>query len=273
MNGPNEERGGRPGRPAHTFAVCAYQDSPYLEACLRSLRAQTRKADIILCTSTPSGYLRDLAARFQIPLYIREGKPDIQDDWNFAYHQARGEYVTIAHQDDLYHRRYVETLMGYGNAYPDMTLFMTDYVTIRHGRLEKKGSVEWVKKLLRLPLRLKPLADRRWVKRSALVLGNPVCCPSCAYHKDALGEPLFHSDFHFALDWDLYLALSDWPGRFVCVEKPLVYYRVHEGATTNACIQDHSRMREEMEMFYQLWPGPVVDLIMRFYQKAYDSYR
>lgn len=25
------------GQPLHTFAVCAYKDSPYLEACIRSL--------------------------------------------------------------------------------------------------------------------------------------------------------------------------------------------------------------------------------------------
>ena len=28
------------GRPLHTFAVCAYKDSPYLEACIRSLTEQ-----------------------------------------------------------------------------------------------------------------------------------------------------------------------------------------------------------------------------------------
>ena len=25
----------------HTFAICAYKESPYLEACIRSLKGQT----------------------------------------------------------------------------------------------------------------------------------------------------------------------------------------------------------------------------------------
>ena len=42
------------GRPLHTFAVCAYKDSPYLEACIRSLTEQQVKTDVICCTSTPA---------------------------------------------------------------------------------------------------------------------------------------------------------------------------------------------------------------------------
>ena len=34
----------------HTFAVCAYKDSPYLEECLRSVTSQTVKSEVICCT-------------------------------------------------------------------------------------------------------------------------------------------------------------------------------------------------------------------------------
>lgn len=85
---------------SHTFAVCAYQDSPYLEACLKSLKRQSVQTDIILCTSTPSKYIQGMAELFNLPLYVREGKSDIRDDWNFAYQMADSRLVTIAHQDD-----------------------------------------------------------------------------------------------------------------------------------------------------------------------------
>ena len=32
----------------HTFAVCAYKDSPYLEECLRSVTRQTVKSEVYL---------------------------------------------------------------------------------------------------------------------------------------------------------------------------------------------------------------------------------
>ena len=94
----------------HTFAVCAYKESPYLEACIRSLVGQTQKTNIIVCTSTPCRYIEDLAKKYDLPYFVREGKSDIQDDWNFAFDSAETDYVTIAHQDDVYSKHYFEEL-------------------------------------------------------------------------------------------------------------------------------------------------------------------
>ena len=85
---------------SHTFAICAYKDSPYLDVCIHSLKKQSVKSKIILCTSTPSPFLEAMAKIHDIPLYVRNGKSDIQDDWNFAYEKADTRLVTIAHQDD-----------------------------------------------------------------------------------------------------------------------------------------------------------------------------
>ena len=38
----------------HTFAVCAYGESPYLEECVRSLLDQNVKSRILIATSTPN---------------------------------------------------------------------------------------------------------------------------------------------------------------------------------------------------------------------------
>ena len=108
--------------PLHTFAVCAYKDSPYLEECIRSLKAQERVTDasgtelwgtsseIICCTSTPSPFIRKITEKYQIPLYVREGESNIREDWLFAYRKARGRLVTIAHQDDVYRKNYAVEL-------------------------------------------------------------------------------------------------------------------------------------------------------------------
>ena len=41
----------------HTFAICAYKESVYLETCIRSLKEQTIESNIIMVTSTPNEYL------------------------------------------------------------------------------------------------------------------------------------------------------------------------------------------------------------------------
>ena len=130
----------------------------------------------------------------------------------------------------------------------------------------------WVKRILRLPLRFHRLCSFTWIKMLPLILGNPICCPATTYNKRQLGEPFVQSEYQFALDWDHMVQLAGKKGRFICVEKPLIYYRVHEGATTNACIKDNRRAKEEAEMFARFWPKPVVKLIMKGYSQAYREY-
>ncbi len=256
----------------HTFAICAYKDSTYLESCIRSLKKQTTRAAVILCTSTPSPYLKKLAEKYELPYYVRQGESDIQADWNFAYEMADSDLVTIAHQDDVYHRDYAEHVRQCWEKYPDTSVFTTDCILLKNGRICRHNLMLDIKRLLRLPLRLRRLADRTLIKRAALMWGNPVICPSCTYNKNALGSPLFDSSFKFALDWDTLWRLAAEPGRFVCEERPLICYRIHSEATTKACIQDQRRPKEELAMYRKIWPGPVARLWMFFYKKAYDSY-
>ena len=148
----------------HVFAICAYKDSPYLESCIRSLVGQRTKSPVILCTSTPSPYIDGLAGRYGIPVFVRDGASNMRDDWNFAYHMADGELVTIAHQDDVYHKDYVTELLRAYRRYPDMTMFTSDYVIVKNGALITGDKMLLVKRLLRLPLRFPALNDRVWEK-------------------------------------------------------------------------------------------------------------
>lgn len=272
----------------HAFVICAYKKSPYLEECIRSLMSQSVKTDILLCTSTPCEYIEKLAGKYKIPVFVRNGESGIKEDWLFAWKTAGKDHrlVTIAHQDDRYNRHYVKHLLRAYQKYPDMTVFCSDYLvlkteeqSLRDGTrypvetvLKAGDLVRSVKKVLRLPLRIKGLADRTLVKKSALILGNSVCCPSCTYNHRMIGDEMFGSDFEFALDWDNLYELANMPGRFVCDEHPLIAYRVHDGAATKQCIEDHRRSGEETAMYRKMWPEWAVKVLMHFYKKAYGAY-
>lgn len=255
------------------FAICAYKDSPYLEACIRSVLGQNYPSKAMICTSTPSPYIRALAEKYSLPCYIREGKSNIRDDWNFAYQMADARLVTIAHQDDCYRAGYVRTLVNFLSRFPDMTLFTTDAITVKDGQPMPWERLRLVKKLLRLFLRSPYAAHLTWVKKSALVLGNAICCPACTYRKELLGEPLFTSDFQFALDWDNLLALAERPGRFICAEEPLVFHRIHPDAATSLSMEENRRAWEEAQILGRIWPKFVAKLLMSGYRGAYGAYR
>ena len=55
-------------------------------------------------------------------------------------------------------------------------------------------------------------------------------------------------------------------------DKPLIYYRIHDGATSKEFIVDHRRIKEDTEMFNKFWPSFLTKIIMIFYKKAYDTY-
>ncbi|WP_114790673.1 hypothetical protein U0035_19830 [Niabella yanshanensis] len=57
--------------------------------------------NILIATSTPSGYIQSIAAKYAIPYYVADQAGGIENDWNFAIENAATRYITIAHQDDF----------------------------------------------------------------------------------------------------------------------------------------------------------------------------
>ena len=64
----------------HTFAVCAYRESAFLEECVTSLLAQTVPSSILIATSTPNDHISGIATKYGIPLYINKGVAGITGD-------------------------------------------------------------------------------------------------------------------------------------------------------------------------------------------------
>jgi cellulose synthase/poly-beta-1,6-N-acetylglucosamine synthase-like glycosyltransferase len=52
------------------FVIPAYGESPFLEACIQSLKNQTVDVDILLATSTPNLYIQQLADKYKIPVLV-----------------------------------------------------------------------------------------------------------------------------------------------------------------------------------------------------------
>ncbi|MFQ9396492.1 MAG: glycosyltransferase [Lachnospiraceae bacterium] len=79
----------------HTFVICAYKESEYLEECIKSIKNQSIKSKVIITTSTDNLFIRELAEKYAIKLYIADHKSNIASDWNYAYSKVNTPYVTI----------------------------------------------------------------------------------------------------------------------------------------------------------------------------------
>ena len=91
----------------HCFVVPTVGKSPYLEGCLYSLKKQKIKSKIIITTAKPFDGLKKIARKYNIKLIIFNKHKNIANDWNRAINSSKSNYVTIAHQDDIYSKDYL----------------------------------------------------------------------------------------------------------------------------------------------------------------------
>lgn len=252
----------------HTFVVCAYGESPFLEDCLLSLSIQTNFSNVVIATSTPNGMIDELAKKFDIPVCVNYGESGIAGDWNFALSCAKTSLVTIAHQDDVYSDHYVEWMLESLNSANNPLLYFTNYGEIRDSVYIDNSTMNSVKRALLKPLELKSLQGSMLVKRGVISLGNSICCPSVTYCVDALPKPIFSSGMRSNLDWETWERLSRLEGEFVYDKRIGMYHRVHEGSETSACIVDDTRTKEDLMMLKKFWPDPIANLINKAYTKA-----
>ena len=188
----------------HTFVIPAYKESPFLRNCVTSLKNQNVESKIIITTSTPSAYIENIAKEYSIEYYINDSsEKGIGSDWNFALTKCNTKFVTIAHQDDLYERNYAEAIMNSiektGNK--NIILLFTDYNDLLESHSRTFSLNYIVKKILLSPFILSSTIQHKLSKRSILLFGNPICCPSVTFNKEALYNYSFSTEYKFVLDW------------------------------------------------------------------------
>lgn len=255
----------------HTFVICAYKESEYLEECILSLRRQTVPSLLVMVTSTPSLWLESMAERYQIPLFVNEGEGGITQDWNFGLQQVTTGYATIAHQDDTYEERYTEKILAEMESAGNPLIAFTDYAELRHGERVVNTAMLRIKRLMLLPMRVRCFRSSRFVRRRVLSLGDPICCPSVTFCLDNLVQPIFSHGFRSCEDWEAWERISKEKGEFIYIPEALMCHRIHAESTTTEVLQDHARAEENYIMFRKFWPGWMARMINHFYNRSEKS--
>lgn len=249
----------------HTFVICAYKVSPYLKKCIKSLLNQTTKSKIIMCTSTPNDYIRDMARKYGIELFIRNGESGLARDWNFAISCVKTQFYTLCHQDDYYFSKYGENVLKAINQTNLPIIIYTNYAEDKNGKLETKNTNLRIKAFLNSPLKIKRLQNNIWIRRRILSVGNPICCPAVTFNREGVGEEIFNERFLNAVDWDVWERLSKKKGAFVYCPQVLMAHRVHENSTTTLNIKNNIRTKEDLIIFQRFWPRPLAKIIAKIF--------
>ena len=255
----------------HTFVVCAYKESPYLEECICSLVSQSVESRIIIITSTPNQHIFSIAETYQLPVVINENGGGLAEDWNFAVDQAQTPYVTLAHQDDVYCKQYTEAVLRTLDSCCCPLIAFTDYCELREGKTVENNKLLSIKRLLLSPLKFRSLWGNKFIRRRILSLGSAICCPSVTLAKDHLSCPIFSNNLKSNIDWQAWEKISKMNGEFAYVPKRLVKHRIHQASTTSQILEDDIRKQEDLVVFCKFWPEPIAKIIEHFYKKGEKS--
>ena len=253
----------------HTFVVLAYKESEFLEECIKSCLNQSVKTDVVIATSTPNDYIKKLAKRYKLEIIVNNSsKKGIGYDFDFAKNVAYTKLVTIAHQDDIYDYTYAEEVINAYKKQPKSIIIFPDYYEIRKvGNVYKNLNLN-IKKVLLFKLRLHCWSNWKFIKRSALRLGNAISCPAVTFVNDNCPKNVFESDMKCDIDWLAWERLSKEKGYFYYIHKPLMGHRIYIGSTTSAVLKDNGRTKEDLVMFKKFWPKGIAKILTKLYQNS-----
>lgn len=255
----------------HTFVICAYKESPFLEECIVSLKNQRLVSNILIITSTPNNYISRLADKYDIPLKINEGESGIVQDWNFGCSQCFTPYVTIAHQDDVYFKEYALRAVSKLETSSKPLIYFSDYCEIRKGKKVKDNQLLRIKRILLAPLKISIFRKSRFIRRRSLSLGNGICCPAVTFAVHNLPNPIFTVHFRSDEDWEAWERISRLKGEFIYDASIQMGHRIHEESETSVILGDNARAKEDYEMFCKFWPKWIAGIIVKFYSKSEKS--
>ena len=253
----------------HTFVVCAYKDSDYLDSLMASLFSQTLRSKVLVSTSTPTDSIHKTAAKYGLEVCVNPVSQGIGSDWSYALSLADTEYVTLAHQDDVYEPGYTAKVLAALDKAKNPVLAYTNYYEIRpEGRVSDNRLLK-IKSLMNAPIRAFPKS--RFVRKRVLSMGCPISCPSVTYNKKRVQDFEFVYDMKTNLDWEAWYRLSKEPGEFVYLGERLLGHRIHEDSETTSGIGSGARSSEDLAMFKRYWPDGIARFIHKFYEKGLDS--
>lgn len=254
----------------HTFSVLAYKESPYLEESIKSVLKQNYPSRVIIATSTPNKYIKNLAEKYDLDIKVNHGKTGIGADFDFALRAGETDLVTIVHQDDVYDPGYSQAMVDAYQKHPESLIIFPDYYELRNGERIEQNTLLKVKHFLLWSLRFTS-GKSKFMKRMALRFGDPICCPAVTFNIKKVKTPLFDNEMKNDVDWHAWEILSKEPGNFTFVDQKLMGHRIHADSATTKNIQNRIRTEEDYKILQRFWPKWIARKIAKLDAKSEKS--
>ena len=219
-------------QPLVSVIVPCYNYAHFLPDCLKSILGQTFKDfEAIIVDDGSTDNSKEVAKRFLSDPrfhYIYQVNQGLSAARNTGIRNAKGEFIAIVDPDDMWFPtkleeqiKFMEKHPSYGLVYSDAELYIGgkhSSRTVRNGKLFYDG----------------------WCFEEML-MDNGVVCPSVLIRKECFDTVGLFDDEVLAMyseDWDQWLRIAR-KYKIGSIQKPLLYYRVHERSMSKTDFQRH----------------------------------
>ena len=217
--------------PRVSVCIPTYNRAGLLDTCLRSMLEQTHPSfEIVIGDNCSTDDTRAVVSRFnddRIRYYRHDSNIGPFRNMNRVLELARGDYVNIAHDDDLYSPEFLRRESDLLEQHPNVAMV---HCAVRE--IDADGATRRV-------IRAYPSTTVREGKEefTRYLAGHNVCCSTVMARRELLLQTGGFDLRYLCADWFMWVKLA-LLGDVAYVAEPLASMRVHSGAVTNSLEPD-----------------------------------
>jgi glycosyltransferase involved in cell wall biosynthesis len=234
-----------------TVAIPIHNGARFLAETIQSLLEQSERGFRLVCLDDASADDSVvIASRFADPrleIAVNAGHTSLAENWNRALDIGGAPYLLIAHQDDVYERDYLVTMLRLIEAHPRAFAAHCKTTTIDgEGRAVRLSSARYKETFWPAadPCERTPAAELDVLSR-----GNYVVASSVLLRTEALEQiGRFDRSLQFVTDWDYWLRGLAAGFTLTGSHRRLVRFRRHPWTATRVTERSLRRYEEEIEV-------------------------
>ncbi len=232
-------------QPFISVILPVYNGQDYLAHALDSLcvQADVSMLDVVALDDGSTDNTVTILKAYQERLPLRIVERARAGNWvasvNRGLELAKGEFVTILHQDDLWSPDRLAILRDWVGRYGDVDVFLNPSRFIDQ---QERGLGRWS---CPLPHHGRPLAPSQWFP--PLVVQNYISMPAPVIRRAALMRiPRLDEAVIYTADWKLWLTVASTCSA-VYIPRVCTSFRIHPFSQTIQCIRDLPDYRRQMQ--------------------------
>jgi glycosyltransferase involved in cell wall biosynthesis len=232
-------------RPLVSVIISAYNRPSMLEQALISVRSQTYDPiEILIQDDSTNDACEKIVEiyRHDARIHYSRNRPPLGTSLNLraGYRSSRGKYFCTLNDDDLYHAKYIETMVeamerdsGYSIAFSD------SYLIDQNGQIKEEETEANTRDSYRSLLQEGSVENTLEVG----LVSKSIPGMLALFRRDSIDLDDFPPEVSSGYDyWVTYLALRDGSPIYYTPQR-LTYYRIHDGSQTASFVDPEQRLR------------------------------